>query len=262
MRNNSSLFLGVLIGLGMALVLIVLSAWFWQVLPTPANSPSGTSQPSSTVVAADTADLTRRVEKLEQDQSYNLREIASKIDQKLVNLSLITMVVGVLIGLVGWKTYDDLKETIDKDVKSTINKALYKYDIYSSPVYLYTNPKMTEKELRQLQRRLNLADLDPKLINSWEQSTTGVIVVPLCDKSQETEFFRYIGAHKIEPGIPTSDDCFLDPELVGFVVYTASDMRIDSQNLRLYDSLATVNMPGTLVNMILAVGRGLIKPEL
>ena len=107
--------IGVAIGLAVATLIFIGSIIFWSSIFRPVSPITTTviTTPQSPADLQTQVDsLTRRVDKLENDVSFNLQDMAWKTDQKLLILSFVALVISSFAGFLGFKTYSDLNKTI------------------------------------------------------------------------------------------------------------------------------------------------------
>jgi hypothetical protein len=255
--------LGILFGFGLA-SLVLLGAvllWEWK-YPLPYRAPEPLTQPSTS--PASLGELTTRVENLENDQTYNLKVLEWKLDQKLLLLGWMGLFISFAAGFLGVKTYNDLDKVIKEKVNASLEKALYQLDPTYLPIHIYkgrvrrsiqqgeTPCSAARASLPNVKRRLTLTGL----LNVGEiayldkVTQTGITVIPIDDEADEEEFIKFIQDRKGK----------LDPEEAGFILYAPSGYIIKkAQNA--FENTTIANMPATVASMVLVVGRGLKNRE-
>lgn len=261
MEKKISFSLGILVGLALAALIIMLGVWGWQfivqsALPTyTSTAPQASSQP------ADLPELTGRVETLENDLAYTLRDISWKMDQKLVIFGWAALFISFVAGFVGLKTYNDLDKVIKERVNSSLEKALYQLDPTNLPIHIYKGRIRRESREEAKQRsvaRDTISNVVERLkmtglLNVGEvtylqnPSLTGITVVPIDDEDDEKEFIRIVTANKDK----------LKVEETGFILFAPYGYTIDGKTVEAFANTVIANMPATVASMVLVVGRGL-----
>jgi hypothetical protein len=254
MKTSAAFSLGALSILVLVTLMLVLSVFLWQVNfvpPLPAPSPNGAPQSQQSDLQTQVDELTQRVDKLENDQAFNLRDIAWKMDQKLFILVGLAFVLSGIATFFGYRTYKDLDQTIKDKVNATLDKELYQLD----PTLLTIHVRET-RGLESVWRRLELTGLENL---SWyggfddghiKALLKGVTVVPIENDNDEKEFRRFLKTYRGK----------LSPIKAAFILYSPRH-KVSQETLDAYDNLVTANMPATVASMVLVVGRGLKPPK-
>ncbi len=244
MNNKTSFWLGALAGLVFAAFLLVIAVWFWQFIVKSALPVYVSTAPTpSATPPADLPELTSRVEKLENDLAFTLRDVAWKMDQKLLILGWTAVFVSFLAGFLGIKTYNDLDRTIRKKVNSVLEKELYQLDPTMLHIWI-----RKEDGMEKIWRRLELSGLQNLhwFKDYGKQNMKGVTIIPITSPDDEKEYTKAIKSLK-----PVSSQA-------AFILYAPQKgYFVDAKTLDAYENSATANMPSTVINAILAVGRGL-----
>ena len=243
MNNKTSFWLGALVGLFFAAILLGIAILSWQFVVASALPPYASTAPQSSGNPADLPELTGRVEKLENDLAITLRDVAWKMDQKLLILGWTAIFVSFLAGFLGIKTYNDLDRTIRERVNSTLEKELYQLDPTMLHIWI-----RKEDGMEKIRRRLELSGLQNlHWFNDFgKNNKRGVTIVPVNDLEAEKEYVKAIKSLKPEP------------TQAAFILYAPQKGYFVAPNtLDAYENSAAANMPSTVINAILAVGRGL-----
>jgi hypothetical protein len=253
MKATTDLKLGIVIGLIIAALALVLAIFLWQIMLIPAmpvSAPAAGSQ-TQTDVQAQVDQLSSRVGKLEKDQAFNLRDIAWRMDQKLLILSGIALAISAVATFLGVNTYKDLDEKIRAKVDSTLLKELYQLD----PTFLVIRLR-EGRGLEKVRERLklfglqNLSGYGGFSDGHAKALLQGVTVVPIESAEDEKEFREFLKAYEGQ----------LDPTRAAFILY-APGYSVSKETLGAYPNLVTANMPATVASMVLVVGRGLKAPK-
>lgn len=245
--NRSVMFtLGILVGLLLASLAVVGAVFLWQITfvpQMPTSTPSVLAQ-QQTDLQTQLDELTRRVDKLENDQAFNLRDIAWKLDQKLFVLAGLALAISGIAAFFGYRTYRDLNETIRDQIKSTLEKELYQLDPTNIPIHLQSGQGM-----EIIHRRLQLSGL--KNISFYnvldKHCLDGITIFAVPDQGAEERFRDFIETYNP------------DPLTAAYILY-ASPNSVSKETLGWYENLVTANFPATVASMVLVVGRGL-KPR-
>lgn len=243
MNNKISFGLGTLVGLMIAAGVLVMGVWLWQ-FTVHSQLPlyqSTVSAPSTD--PADLAELTSRVEKLENDQAFTLRDIAWKMDQKLLILGWTALAISFIAAYLGIKTYNDLDRTIRERVTAVLDKALYELD----PTMLHIWIRQ-EEGMQKIWHRLELSGLQNLhwFSDFGQRNLKGVTIIPIQKEEDEKEYIKAIKA--LKP----------NPSQAAFILFAPQKgYFVDAKTMDAYENVATANMPSTVINAILAVGRGL-----
>lgn len=243
MKDNSSYVKGLFTGLGTAALVIIFAVFAWKLLyPIPYQNPPRAVQPAST--PADIGELTTRVENLENDQVYNLKNLEWQIDQKILVLGWTALAISVIAGFLGVRTYNELGKVIKEKIRTTLENELYQLD----PVNLTVRLPKHHPDKEKIQVRLQAAGL--KNIKEYtelsDKCKVGLTVVPIENADQEKDYVNFLDNEKP------------DPDDAAFVLY--SDPRkhpVSPDVINKHVRAATANMPSTVVTAILAISRGL-----
>jgi len=256
---------GILLGFALATALLFGTIIFWErIFPLPYRISQPVTQPAST--PADNGELTARVENLENDQNFNLKALEWKLDQKLLILSWVALFISFIAGFLGLKTYNDLDKVIKERVDKTLNKELYQLDPTNLPIHLYSGrldrtqiskkpeAKTTARdEMKKISERLSLTGLQNiggvKRLDKVSQQ--GITIIPIDSIKDEEEFVKFVSNKKNE----------LDYKKTGFILYAPDGYRVDKATLNAFQNVVTANMPPTVANMVLVIGRGLKNRE-
>lgn len=246
MRNSTAFNLGILVGLIVAVIALLSLIFFWQIAfvpEVPASAPAGTSQ-LQTDLQDQVNNLSRRVDKLSNDQAFNLRDIAWKMDQKLYILAGLAFVISAIATFFGYRTYKDLDETIREKANSTIQKELYQLDPTNIPIHLQSGQGM-----EAVHRRLQLSGL--KDISFYDRldkhCLNGITIFAVLNEDAQKRFRDFIEAYNP------------DPFTAAYILYGPQGS-VAKETLECYENLVTANFPATVASMVLVVGRGL-KPS-
>lgn len=249
MRNISDYIKGLVTGLAISIVLMSFTVFAWKWLyPIPYPAPPKIN--STTALPATLEELSQRVQALENDQAYNLRNFEWQIDQKILVLGSIALTVTVITGFLGIKTYNDLDKVIKEKIRTTLENQLYQLD----PVNLTVRIPKHHPDNEKIQKRLAAAGL--KNIKEYTELSNnckvGLTIVPIESTEQEEPYISFL-----ENEAPSSDEA-------AFVLYSSKDpreYRIPSDVINKHVRAATANMPSTVVTAILAISRGLHKDK-
>lgn len=251
MKKGLWFALGLLAGLFVSALILIGVAFGWQV--TSASSPESLDLPPAQVPAnlqSQVDDLSRRVDKLENDQFFTLRDIEWKLDQKLYWLGGIALGILLALGAIGIKTYNDLEKLAREKVQTLLDEALFDLNPSNIPVYLPAGENMEE-----VHRRLQLSGFkNVSFYNGLEHAPEqGVILVSMPkggEKEKQKEFQEFIARKRPNP-VKTA-----------FILYAAPQALTD-ETMHCYENLVAANFPATAASMVLVVGRGLrIKENL
>lgn len=266
MKNGLWFTLGLLVGLFISALILMGAIFGWQ-----ATRAASFLEPSDLPPAQAPADfqsqvddLTRRVDKLENDQFFTLREIERGINEKLLILGSVALFISFLAGFLGYKTYNDLDRVIKEKVNSSLEKALYQLDPTYLPIHIYKGrarrnlkegetPRTAARDsLPDVVRRLELTGLlnveGIKYLGS--ESQVGITVIPIDDEADEDEFIRFVQDGKVK----------LDPQEAGFILYAQRGYDVKKAQTA-FENTTIANMPVTVASMVLVVGRGLKNRE-
>ena len=262
MQSRISFWLGILVGIAIAALILVIGIGLWQFIAVSALPAYTSSVAQPTSHPADLPELTSRVEKMENELAFTLRDIAWKMDQKLVVLGWTALLISFVAGFVGIKTYGDLDKVIKERVNQTLEQSLYQLDPTNLPIRLVVNEDMPI-ETERIWKRLGLTGLQniEKISHLDKQCKKGVTILLIKEKDQEKKFFNWLIAHRILENGKETKERYLDAQKSAFVVYTPPSKWLEDNTLGVYDNLATANMPATVASMVLVVGRGLKNKE-
>lgn len=246
------------------LLVAAVFTWGWKYSPS-LQIPPTTAQPAAT--PADIGELTTRVENLETDQAYNLKVFEWKLDQKLLIFGWVALFISFAAGFLGLKTYNDLDKVIKERVNSALEKALYQLDPTNLPIHIYHgNTRRPEpppdqpqnlrsearKALPKIEERLHMTGLlNTGYVTRLDKvSEVGITVVPIDGEEDEEDFISFINR---QSGT-------LKREKAGFILYAPFGYTIKSA-MNAFPNTVIANMPVTVANMVLVVGRGLKNRE-
>lgn len=272
MRKGIWFTLGLLAGLFISVLILVGAIFGWQATLAASNPGPSDLPPAQTPadLQSQVDDLTRRVDKLENDQFFTLREIERKMDEKLYILGGIALTISAIATFFGWRTYKDLDKTIDQEIHRALDQAIYQLDPTNLRIWVISReeeqPLVNKRtgqveetlqlnvEMEKVAERLNLSGL-PNVGMREEpdkNSYRGVTIVPIFNPTMEKDFVDFLDRNK----------SFLHKERAAFVLYTLTYF-VDKSTLAAYPNLAAANMPPTAASMVLVVGRGLknTKPQ-
>jgi len=251
MKKGSEFLFGLLIGLFVSTLILAGAIFIWQaqaVTYIPPPSPLPASQAPADL-QSQVDDLARRVDKLENDQSFTLREIAWKMDQKLYYLGGIALVITSFAAFIGWRTYKDLDADIREKIRLSLENELYQLD----PANLTIRLPKGHPDAALIRKRLELSGLHniKEYLELNKQCLRGLTIVPVNDDDAEQRFRNFLAQEKP------------DPELAAFVLYTTDPkFRVSvPDTLNQYERVATANMPATVITAVLAISRGLHKEK-
>ena len=251
---------GVLVGVVISIVAAII---VWQNFLLPASPSSYLPAAQSPAdLQSQVDDLARRVDKLETDQEFSLRDIGWRMDQKLYLLGGIALIISAIATFFGWRTYKDLDGVIREKINTTLEKELYQLDPTNLPIRLVVNEDMPT-ETDRIWKRLGLTGLQniEKVSHLDKKCRRGVTILLIKEKEQEKKFADWLNAHRILEDGKETKERYLDARKAAFVVYTPPSKWLDDDTLGAYDNLATANMPPTVASMGLVVGRGLKNSE-
>ena len=253
--------IGVLFGFLITSIILFGVIWFWELkFPLPYRISQPVTQPAST--PADNGELTARVENLENDQNFNLKAFEWKLDQKLLILGWVALFISFAAGFMGIKTYKDLDKVIKEKVDKSLEKELYQLDPTNLPIHLYkgrvdrtqskikTDAKTTARdEMTKIADRLSLTGLQNVggIKRLDKVSRKGITVIPIDSVGDEEEFVKFVSNKQNE----------LDYRKAGFILYAPDGYRVDKKTLNAFQNVVTANMPPTVANMVLVIGRGM-----
>jgi len=228
------------------------------------------SQISNPVTANSQVDeLTRRVTQLELEQTFQLKELAWALDQKLIIFGGVLSAITAILAFLGWNTYKDLDGVIRDRVKSSLDNALYQLDplnlrvwviSYEKPIILKHNviegKQLITKdvlgnvsdEMGKVKERISLTGFpQPRELKQLDfHCYDGVTVLPVLDLEMEEGFFDFV----------TKNKDHLNASKAAFVLYTR-EHRVQTKTLDAYANVGTANMLPTVASMLITVARGL-----
>lgn len=279
MRNKFDYTEGIFTGLCIAVLLLLFSLFIsnW-ISPVPYQNSRDNTTPSTS--PADLGELTTRVQNLENDLIYNFKNFEWRLDQKILYLGWIALVISVVAGSLGIKTFNDIQRIVDEEVRRSLDKALYHLDPTNLKIWVISydkeitlqgdmvlgddgKPQLDENEkpiyekirsnvsteMEEAGSRILLTGLLnlETIPDTDHRCYNGVTIVPVFDKDMEGEFRKFVRRNKDH----------LDPKRAAFVLYS-KDYRISqTKTISLYSNLAIANMVPTVASTILTVGRGL-----
>jgi hypothetical protein len=220
-------------------------------LPGAAHAQTDQPTPDPTLAAlqatvatqqAEIDTLQTELEQTKKDHAFELRDIRWVLDQNLIKWGWVLGVITFLVAFFGLGTYLGIKQKIHQEIRTTLDKELYQLDPTMLTIYLRAG---MDKE----KNRLELSGLkNIRLYHDFSKvSQRGITIVPVTSEAQEKEFQTFL------------DNFACDPQKAAFILYATQNYRVSARTLDYYLNLALANTPTTLVNAILAVGRGL-KP--
>jgi hypothetical protein len=236
------------------LLIAAVFIWGWK-YPPDFRAPQATAQPAAT--PADIGELTTRVENLETDQAYNLKVFEWKLDQKLLIFGWVALFISFAAGSLGLKTYNDLDKVIKERVNSALEKALYQLDPTNLSIFVpEQDNEKDKKEMEKVWDRLDMTGLENL---NWYRGLDsgrvkrlfkGITIVLVQNETDEKNFVSFLKKHKEQ----------LDSRQAAFILY-AKGHTVAESTFKEYENLVTANMPTTVANMVLVVGRGLKNRE-
>lgn len=248
MKNNADYLRGLFTGLVIFSIVLILAVFAWKWLyPIPYQNPPRSVQPASSPV--DLGELTARVENLENDQAYTLRNLEWQLDQKILILGWLALAISVVAGFMGVKTYNDLDKVIRQKVNTTLENELYQLD----PANLTVRLPKGHPDTPLIRKRLELSGLHnlTDYLELNKQCLRGLTLVPVNNPEEELRFRIFLAQEKP------------DPKLAAFVLYTTDPkFRVSvPDTLNQYERVATANMPATVITAALAISRGLHREK-
>jgi len=243
--NNKIVFrLGALAGFGVAAIFLVIAVWVWQFVFASALPVYQSTVPQASANPSDLPELTSRVDKMENDLAFTMRDVSWRMDQKLLIFSGVASLISAIAAFLGYKTFKDLDETIKSRINSTLQKELYQLDPTNIPIHIQSGQGM-----ENIHRRLQLSGL--KNLSFYERldkhCVDGITILAAPDESAQKKFRDFIETY--EP----------DPQAAAYILY-APPGSVSAETLNCYENLVTANFPATVVSMVLVVGRG-IRPQ-
>lgn len=244
MRNNSDYIKGLFTGLAFSAAVIIFAVFAWKwFYPIPNSTPPLDKAMISP--ASSPEELTARVEDLENDQAYNLRNFEWQIDQKVLVLGWAALAISVIAGVMGVKSYKDLDGLIREKIRVTLENELYQLD----PVNLTVRVPKLHPDKDEILKRLQAAGL--RNIKEYTELSdvckAGLTIVPV-DNDETAKDYRDF----LDRTVPGENDA-------AFVLYVTNQYRISQDTINKHTRAATANMPSTVVTAILAISRGLHK---
>ncbi len=255
MEKQLNVNLRVLFVLVLAGTLLAAGVVGWSVV-TGALPPYKSTSPAATPDPADLPELTSRVNKLENDMQFTLRDIAWRMDQKLLIVSWGALGISAIAAILGVQSLNDLRKMAKEKLQEAFDEAVYAVNPANIPVFLPVN-----KNMDVIQRRLQLSGF--KKVTYYTDldhiPEQGVVVVSI-NSTKKTDTEREAEITKLEAQFRSviKKNKF-DPARTAFIIYTTG--KISGETLNCYENLVTANMPPTVANMVLVVGRGLINEE-
>lgn len=246
MRNTSGYIKGLATGFILTMLVVIFAVFAWKWLyPIPnADPPSNVTTSTS---PASPEELTARVENLENDQAYNLRNFEWQIDQKILVLGWAALAISVIAGYMGVKSYNDLDKVIREKIRITLENELYQLD----PVNLMVRIPKHHPDKDKILKRLKAAGI--KNVKEYTELSdnckVGLTVVPIENEAMGTDYVEFLDKTK-----PEDNDA-------AFVLYAANRFQIPQDIINKHVRAATANMPSTVVTAILAISRGLHKDQ-
>lgn len=248
--------IGVLFGFLITSFILFGVIWFWELkFPLPYRISQPVTQPAST--PADNGELTARVENLENDQNFNLKAFEWKLDQKLLILGWVALFISFAAGFIGIKTYNDLDKVVKEKVNEAIDNALYQLDPTNLSIFIPEQDNVKDKkEMERVWDRLAMTGLANL---NWYRGLDsgrvkrlfkGITIVLIQNETDENKFVNFLKRHKKQ----------LNAMQAAFILY-AKGHTISEDTFNEYENLVTANMPTTVANMVLVVGRGLRNRE-
>jgi len=251
MKNNADYIKGLFTGLALSAALVIFAVFAWKYLyripyPNPTYGSSSTTSPENL------DELTVRVENLENDQAYNLRNFEWQIDQKVLVLGWAALAISVIAGVAGVRTYNELDKVIRGKVDATLQKELYQRDVLNRQIWLYSD-KETETEMDTVAIRLELSGLTyvTPIETLDKKSYKGITIVPIFNEAMESHFVEYLERNKKK----------LSDRKAAFILYSKS-YRVKDDTFEKFANMAPANMPVTVVSHILTVARGIIDDRI
>jgi len=241
MNNKITFRLGALVGFCAAAIFLVIAVWVWQFVFASALPVYQSTAPQPSANPADLPELTNRVDKMENDLAFTLRDVSWKMDQKLLVFTGMAALISGIAAYLGYKNFKDLDETIKGKISSTLEKELYQLDPTNIPIHLQSGQGM-----ESIHRRLQLSGL--KNLSFYERldkhCLDGITIIAMPDVDAQKKFRDFIEVYNP------------DSETAAYILY-APPNSVSKETLDCYENLVTANFPATVVSMVLVVGRGL-----
>lgn len=235
----------------LALNIILLGAiFFWQphVL---AQSYIGAPAPQATLALPDMVatqqvqidSMQREIQYLNKDNQLLAEDYRIQLDMKLWVLGLAALGITGLAGLLGWKSYSDIDKGVRERLQTSFDKEILGFDPKSLVVRI-----RQDRHLERVQHMLELYGLKSELYSKLGRtSTSGVTIVPIESPEDENELATFVENY--------DDD--IGPSKTAFVIYALKGFRVTKPVLLEHECITLANLPVTVANAVLIVGRGL-----
>lgn len=277
--------LGLVAGLALAVLLGLGFTVLWKITLSPLDPPLAAAQaslPACSNVSDPLCSITLRVEKLESDQAFTMRDIAWKMDQRIYASAILAFVITTLVAFFGYRTNKEIDRMTQEKLEATsaqLDQALSKKSAEIQGLMDELAIQVAQKAQKATDAAIDRLDLDPGEISTMVQAdrnldkiwarlsltgfkklawyskmdascTRGIVIVPIENQSDEETFRIFLENFRQQ----------LDPARVAFILYAPNKGHmISGDTIQAYDNLVTANMPITAANMALLVMRGLKK---
>lgn len=196
------------------------------------------------------SDLEIRVQSLEAGQQSLQQDLVFLLNQKLYYFGGIALLISLITGFFGWRTFKDLDGLIQEKIRATLESELYQLD----PANLTIRVPAFHPDKEKIIERLQLSGLKniktfPELNKSCLQ---GLTIVPIENAEENQRFLDFVENDKPQA------------ENAAFVLYSTKDpreFRIPLETINRFPRAAASNMPSTVITALLAISRGLHKEK-
>lgn len=193
-------------------------------------------------------------------QGQDIRLVKQQLDQREAELKLLrdqinfdinwkfavptatVLITGVILGFLGLKGYQDLKNLYEKEMQRTLEKNLYRLDPTFLTIYIPDNN--FDKEIERI-KISGLKDVKtyPRL---GDGTCQGVVIVSVRNPEEEERFREFLRTYKPMP------------EQAAYILYTPGQAhKISPETFAMYLNVTAATNPTALARAILDVGRGL-----
>ena len=255
-----AVYRAILVGCFLAALLLFPAVLFWDVSAqtgtTPVPTPATTLPEIAATQQAQIDDLTRQVKAVNQrSNSLRFAEIEQKLNEKLWVIVGIAAGISAIAAFFSWKTYSTVKETVAEQVQQGID-AYWKTDgkkLMEERIYGFDPSRLriwlrSGRNLKRVADMLELTGLrEPEFYHVLnERCLEGVVIVPMQSAEDEEEFRAFLEQYEES----------LNTKKVAFILF-AVNYHVTQQTLDCYPNTTLANMPITVTNAVLVVGRGL-----